>query len=174
MALSRAYLRSHALSGDAGPASTLQTLNQRILEDTSSDLFVTVVYVLVEPNSSKLLYGNGGHPPPLVVRANPALPSLYLTRTGMAVGAMEDATYEQGELSMQPGDFVVIYSDGLTDATNSQGEAYGMERLQKKVEALRGLPPYEVRVQLTDALREFTGGAQDDDVTVVVLGREIA
>lgn len=173
MALSRAYLRSHVLGDHPEPASALQSLNQRILEDTSSDLFVTVVYALVEPNGTSLLYGNGGHPPPLVVRANPDQPSRFLTRTGMAVGAVEEAVYGQASVTMEPGDFVVIYSDGLTDASNSEGEIFGMERLQQKAEALRGMTPYEVRMQLTEALREFSGGTQEDDVTLVVLGREM-
>jgi serine phosphatase RsbU (regulator of sigma subunit) len=173
MALSRAYLRSHILGASAEPASALLSLNRRVLEDTSSDLFVTVFYVLVAPHGASLVYSNGGHPPALVVRVDPERPSEWLVRTGMAVGAVEEAEWNQVVIAMEPGDFAVLYSDGLTDAVNAQGQAFGVGRLKETAEALRGQPPYEVRVKIMDTLREFSGGVQDDDVTVVVLGREI-
>jgi serine phosphatase RsbU (regulator of sigma subunit) len=172
MALSRAYLRSQAIGSDPSPAQALAALNRRILQDTTSDLFETVFYALVTPDGRELVYANAGHPPPIIVRADPSRASLTLPRTGMAVGVLEDTGWEQISVDLEPGDFVVIYSDGMTDSMNPQGEMYGAARIKAEAEALRGYPPVEVRKRLMDAFQAFASSGQEDDVTLLVLGKD--
>lgn len=169
MALSRAYLRSQALVGDPSPDPVLNMLNKRILEDTDTGLFVTLFYGLVAPGDPVLRYGNAGHPPPLLVRSDPARPVELLTRTGMAVGVESACCYEEAEVTLFPGDFVVIYSDGITEASNAVGEPYAIPRLIDEVDSLRGLSPLDVRTRLMESFHKFAGEEQEDDITLVIL-----
>jgi len=172
MALSRAYLRSQAMENDPDPAHVITALNRRILMDTSSDLFVSAVYAMVGPNSDTFVYCNAGHPPPLVVRADSSRPVEFLSRTGMVVGVMADAVWESVEIHLGAGDFVVIYSDGMTDATNDAGELYGQARLVAEAEGMRGQSPYEIRQHLLQSVQAFTGVEQEDDITLLVLVKD--
>lgn len=169
MALSRAYMRSQALEKDPQPAEVVTALNRRILSDTSSDLFVTMVYGLVCARDNSFHYCNAGHPPPLLVRRDSSAPAEFLRRTGMAVGVMPDSTWETATVTMQPGDMLVIYSDGITDARNDAGELYGVERLRIEAEGMRGRDPYEVRQHLLSTVQVFSGSEQEDDITMLVL-----
>ncbi len=171
MALSRAYLRSQAIENDPDPAKALGALNRRVLSDTSSDLFVTVVYGLVAPNQDEFVYANAGHPPPFVVRADSSLPLEMMPRTGMVVGVMPDSTWEPARVRLSPGDFIVIYSDGLTDAQNDAGEYFGLQRLLTEAEGMRGHSPVDVRRHLIEVVQAFSGTFQEDDITLLVLGK---
>ena len=171
MALSRAYLRSQAMENDPDPAKTMTALNRRILVDTSSDLFVTVFYGLVTPNQDEFVYANAGHPPPFVVRADSALPVEFMPRTGMVVGVMPEATWEASSVHLNKGDFIVIYSDGITDAQNDAGQDFGLARLVIETEGMRGRAPAEVRQHLIDVVQAFSGSYQEDDITLLVLGK---
>jgi sigma-B regulation protein RsbU (phosphoserine phosphatase) len=169
MALSRAYLRSLALEKDPYPPATLAALNRRILQDTSSDLFVTLVYGMISPGNGRFIYCNGGHPPPLVVRSNPSQPIELLARTGMAVGVTENTEWEEGSIELSPGDYILMYSDGITEAQSDAGEFFGLERLISGVEAMRGWPPAEVREYLIQRVQDFSGDVQEDDIALLVL-----
>ena len=171
MALSRAYLRSQAMENDPDPAKTITALNRRILVDTSSDLFVTVFYGLVGPNQDEFVYANAGHPPPILVRADSALPVEFMPRTGMVVGVMPESTWEAASVHLNKGDFIVIYSDGITDAQNDAGQDFGLARLVIEAEGMRGRPPAEVRQHLIDVVQAFSGSYQEDDITLLVLGK---
>jgi serine phosphatase RsbU (regulator of sigma subunit) len=169
MALSRAYLRSQALENDPDPAHVVTALNRRVLVDTRSDLFVTLVYALVGPNQNEFVYCNAGHPPPIVVRADASRPVEFLPRTGMVVGVMEETSWETAAISLEPGDYVVIYSDGMTEAINPAGELYGRERLVVEAEGMRGHSPFEIRQHLLESVQAFSGTEQEDDITLLVL-----
>ncbi len=172
MALSRAYLRSQALENDPDPAQVVTALNRRVLEDTSSDLFVTLVYGLVGPEKNEFSYCNAGHPPPVVIRADTHRPPEFLPRTGMVVGVMAETGWETATVSLESGDFLVIYSDGITEAMNDAGEFYGRERLVAEAETLRGRTPFEIRQQLLQSVQDFSGADQEDDITLLVLVKD--
>lgn len=171
MALSRAYLRSQALENDPQPPRALAALNRRVMQDTSSDLFVTLVYGIVAPNQDEFLYCNAGHPPPFIIRKDPSSAVEYMPRTGMAVGVVEESTWQPASVRLEEGDFIVIYSDGVTDAQNDAGEDFGLERLLAEAKNLRGHPPAEVRKHLMDAVQAYSGSTQADDITLLVLGK---
>lgn len=171
MALSRAYLRSQAIEKDPNPPNALAALNRRILEDTSSDLFVTLVYGIIAPGQDEFIYCNAGHPPPIVVWADATKPLAFLTRTGMAVGVLDETNWQPARVKLAPGDFILIYSDGVTDARNAKEEVFGLDRLIAEAESMRGRPPAEVRHYLMEQVQEFYGNVQEDDVTLLILGK---
>lgn len=98
----------------------LNDVNQQLIAHSSSDMFVTVFYAVLDEESSELTYPNAGHNPPLVRRAAGGIEQL--TRTGMALGLMEYAISTDASLQLVPGDLLVIYTDGVTEAFNSQNE----------------------------------------------------
>jgi len=99
-------------------------------------MFVTMFYLSVDARSGDLTYVNAGHNPPLLVHCQETLSlaqPMLLTRSGMALGVDPDTPYEQKVVHLEPGDFVVLYTDGVTDAENPAGKPFGMERLARKV-----------------------------------------
>ncbi|NUQ38766.1 MAG: PP2C family protein-serine/threonine phosphatase [Caldilineales bacterium] len=173
MALSRTLLRTYALEYPTRPDHVLRVTNRRILADTRSDLFVSVFYAVLDPDSGVLTYANAGHNPPFLLRRQGSGRAELLTRTGMVLGVMRGVAWEAVTLPMQPGDSVVIYSDGVSDALNEGGEFFGEERLQALVEQRRHSPATDLLAALLTAQQEFVGGAgRFDDATLMVLQRQ--
>jgi sigma-B regulation protein RsbU (phosphoserine phosphatase) len=138
-------------------------------------MFVTLFYALLDPANGAFTYVNAGHNPPLVCREGnrsrgerPAL----LMPTGMALGVLEDAPLEQRTLHLEPGDWVLLYTDGITEAMNAQGELFGEERLFRVLEAHCHRTATEVLDALESAIDEYAGGAaQSDDIAMMMLKR---
>lgn len=175
MALSRTLLRTYAFEYPTQPDHVLQVTNHRILTDTQADLFVSVFYAVLDPDSGMLTYANAGHNPPFLLRRQETGRAELLTRTGMVLGVMADVTWEAAVIALQPGDTVVIYSDGVSDALNERGEFFGDERLQALVEQRRHSPATELLDTLLAAQQDFTGSApRFDDATLLILQRQTA
>jgi serine phosphatase RsbU (regulator of sigma subunit) len=91
----------------------------------------------------------------------------------MALGVIKTETWEQATVQLGPGDLLVLYSDGVTDAENEQGQRFGHDRLEASVQTHLGRAPGEIQQALLDAIERFVGKAiQSDDVTLVVVGRD--
>jgi serine phosphatase RsbU (regulator of sigma subunit) len=167
MAMTRSLIRTSA-PAHARPAAALKDVNRQLLAHSSADMFVTVFYAVLEPDTHTLSYANAGQNPPLLRRALGDLQ--LLNRTGMALGLFAEIEISDAALALESGDTLVVYTDGLTDALNKQGEDYGLERLS----ALLGAAPTgsaESRLSaLLDDLEAFTGDVPPfDDVTLLVL-----
>ncbi|HEX6034088.1 MAG TPA: PP2C family protein-serine/threonine phosphatase, partial [Anaerolineales bacterium] len=149
----------------------LNDVNQLLLGLSSSDMFVTVFYGVLDPKSGQLTYANAGHNPPLMRRASGAIQQL--TRTGVALGLMEYATLTDARLSFASGDLLLIYTDGVTEAFNTEEEQYGLDRL---IEAVRSAPASDASQQLahlSSHLASFTRDAVPfDDITFFIILRE--
>ena len=170
MALSRTLLRAAAIGG-RGAAEALARTNDLILADARSDLFVTIFYIIIDPSCDTVQFANAGHNPPLLVRAASLRPE-YLARHGMALGVMPDVTIEEQSLAIQPGDVVVLYTDGVTEALNAANEEFGLERLERAVAASRSGSADDVAWAIRQALREHVGDEPPfDDITFVVVKR---
>jgi serine phosphatase RsbU (regulator of sigma subunit)/putative methionine-R-sulfoxide reductase with GAF domain len=169
MALTRTLVRAAVLETPS-PAEALRRVNDLLVPDTRQGMFVTAVYAVLDMNKSELTYVNAGHNPPLCVRSDGSLESL--TRTGVALGAAEGMRYEQRVISLQPGDSLLFYTDGLTEAYNAQGEFYGEARL---IQALKTRPIASAHdlIDLVEAsLLEFVQDMPPaDDLTLLVLRR---
>jgi len=168
MALTRSIIRASVASTDS-PADGIAQANRLICADATRGMFVTMFYGLLDPVTGKIAYVNAGHNPPLLCRADKDELET-LTRTGMALGVVEDSPFEARSLHLNPGDFVLLYTDGVTDATDAHERSFGMDRLRTVVLENREATGPEIVSALEQAVQDFVGSmAQFDDVAIVVV-----
>ena len=170
MMSSRTLLKGAAIGLDA-PGKVLSEVNQLLQEENDAAMFVTVFYAAFDPKNGELTYANGGHNTPLVVHADGS--STVIPPTGgIALGVVPDFTYEESSMTLQPGDRVVLYTDGVTEAENDHSDQFGLERL---CEVFTSGTPTDARATneaVFDAVEAFAGEApQFDDVTCLTLRR---
>ncbi|MGB7761931.1 MAG: SpoIIE family protein phosphatase [Bryobacteraceae bacterium] len=148
-------------------ARRMDRLNTFLLDRTGGEKYATVFYCLLD-RSGRLDYVNAAHCPPIVVR--PGGETAELAATGVPVGLLEGSTYEISGCQLSPGDKLVIYTDGVTEAQDARGAFFGRKRLFDLVRAQAGASSTELHDAIQGAVREFTEGApQSDDITLVVL-----
>jgi serine phosphatase RsbU (regulator of sigma subunit) len=173
MALARTLLRTYALEYHTRPDFAMKVTNRRLLMDTDVTMFVTVFYGVLDPRTGQLPYCNAGHNPPYVLRAGGEKRVQTLSKTGMVLGAMPGVSWEKRTVKLNPGDTLVLYTDGVIDAQNGDGDFFGQGRLQEVVQAHAGRPAREVRDGVLRAVQAFTGGTpQFDDITLLVAVRD--
>ncbi len=178
MALSRTLIRTFAAEYPARPDLVLTATSRRILTDTRAGLFVTVFYGILDPATGWLTYCNAGHNPPYLLKGQQRDTVRTLDKTGMALGAVEDTIWRQDISQIEPGDVLVLYTDGITETQGNQSTFYGQKRLLDFLKAevhAPGLQTSSARhvhdALLTD-VRQFRGDTpQFDDMTLVVLVR---
>ncbi len=169
MALSRTILRTIAFNR-TDPANTLIRANEIIGKDAQSDLFVTVFYAVWDAHKEVLTYANGGHNPPLLLRADGQIQ--MLTTNGIALGVLPQVQIERRETVFRQGDTLVLYTDGVTEAMNEDFDEFGLDRLRVTVEAARQRHPGEIVTAVTQAIHVHAGDTpQFDDITLVVMKR---
>jgi len=169
MALCRTLLRSAAISR-TDPGITLARVNELIFADSKTDLFVSVFYAVWEPSTGRLAYANGGHNPPLLIE--PEKPARRLTEHGMVLGVSRDVAYQTRSLTIPSGALLVLYTDGVTEAMDSEGQFFGLQRLENLVMGSTERHAQQVADTIAERVSEF-GAEPDlaDDLTVVVLRR---
>ncbi len=152
------------------PAVMVASLNRALHAICPDNRFVTFFLAQVDPGNGHIVFSNGGHNPPLLVRVNGDVEKLE--EGGPVLGAFPSLPFRQAETEMAPGDSLVIYSDGVTEANNTAGDEYGEERFEDLVVAARDRSAAELVQLVCDDLNVFTGDApQADDVTIVVVRR---
>ncbi len=168
MALSRADVRANALWG-ASAASTVGKANNLITQDSRSGMFVTLFYGVLDTKGRSMTYVNAGHNPPVVLDEKTG--ALHtLERTGIALGALEGAAYEEKMVPLQSGTSIVFYTDGITEASNKEGELFGEERLNEAIRTSAGMKAGEIMSHIKAATLAFCEGApQADDMTLMVV-----
>jgi sigma-B regulation protein RsbU (phosphoserine phosphatase) len=174
MALSRTLLRTYAVEHETRPELAFRAAHQRILADTDTSQFVTVFYGILDPATGTLTYSNAGHNPPYLVSAQNGAAIQELENTGPPLGLrmFKDITWEQGVARIAPGDALVLYTDGITEAQDAQEELFEEERLMGVVRANLGRSAQAIQHALVTGVHEFVGGApQADDLTLMVLVR---
>jgi sigma-B regulation protein RsbU (phosphoserine phosphatase) len=152
----------------APPAVICASVNRLLCRNMASGRFATFCYARIEPDLRRIVYANAGHNPPLLVRADGTI--ALLSQGGMVLGIFPDNAYEQAMLPVGPGDRLVFYTDGITEARSPAGEEYGEDRLSDTARTTRGRPIEEMKDQLLAAVNEFTGGTFEDDATLIVVG----
>jgi sigma-B regulation protein RsbU (phosphoserine phosphatase) len=151
------------------PEQILARLNDELATDNPSGMFVTFLCAVYEPASRKLSMANAGHCRPLVLTTSDA-PRWAVKNLGTALGFEPGLAFERTELTLSEGDALVFYTDGVSEAFNSQEECYGSERLLADAAALRSHSAPAITNGLLRAIREFAGGApQSDDIAVLTL-----
>ena len=170
MMSSRTLLRGAAI-GHSDPGDMMCEVNRLLCENNETAMFVSVFLAVFDPVSGEFVYVNGGHNPPLVLRADGTGELLPATE-GVALGIAPDIDYGKGSVTLSAGDAVVFYTDGVTEAENGEGEQFGVERLRRLFAAN---PPGDARGVTTavfEAVRSFAGDApQFDDITCLTLRR---
>jgi NarL family two-component system response regulator LiaR len=173
MALSRTLIRTYAAEYDTKPELTLSAVNRRILIDTHTDLFVTVFYGILDPISGMLTYCNAGHNPPYLLNGPNRDLVQELARTGIPLGIFDDMTWQQGTAQILPGDVLVLYTDGVTEAQDQKEMLFGQERLLEIAQANLERSAQDIQKSLIQGVHEFVGDVpQFDDITVMVLARD--
>ncbi|NLD57549.1 MAG: SpoIIE family protein phosphatase [Methanomicrobiales archaeon] len=169
MALSRIVVRVNATWYGRRPAAAIRDANTIIANDSKSGMFVTLFYGYLDAGSRTLTYVNAGHNPPLHYRAADNTIT-ELEATGIAMGVIGDANYEQAEIHLAPGDILILYTDGITEAENEKQEMFDLSRLQETILASRSLTAKEMSAAILDAVRKFTRGyPQSDDITLMII-----
>jgi sigma-B regulation protein RsbU (phosphoserine phosphatase) len=167
--VSRTQLRAIATLGAASPDQILAKVNIALCEGNDSCMFVTGIYAVFDPYSARLSHVNFGHPQPLLIHADGQI-HFVDSPPGIALGLMVQAPYQHTELKLIPGDILVLYTDGVTEAMNPELEEFGTKRLLAVFK--QGPPPSATAAiqQIIAAVDAFSGGAQQsDDITCVAL-----
>lgn len=178
MALCRTLIRTYAADHPTRPDLVLSATNRRLLMDARAGLFVTAFYGILDPVTGMLAYCNAGHHPPLLLSAQDGGPLRELRQTGMALGAVEDQVWQQSTIHITPGDVLLLYTDGITEAQDPHGRFFGADRLLASLQAsvYSGKPGTAIAQSIQDTLladiHVFVGDApQFDDITLVVMAR---
>lgn len=171
MAVTRSTVRA-SMDEAHSAADGIRHANHLICEDSSHSMFVTLFFARLDPWLGRLVYVNAGHNPPFYYQAATKSLSL-LSRTGMALGVSEQAGYTEDAIDLAPGDFICMYTDGITDAINPQGQEFGMSGIGQALLANSSGSADDLIRAVEFALQEFCGESQPfDDVTMVMLKRD--
>jgi serine phosphatase RsbU (regulator of sigma subunit) len=145
-----------------------ERLNLLTCRNSTPDMFITLFVGVIDLKSGELEYVNSGHDPPVIVRDDGAAD---LHSTGLVLGVLPDAGYRLARAALQPGDCLVLYSDGIIDAMNDVEEHFGRERLMAALRELRGNQASAIMAGIMRRVREHVGtsGAPKDDLTLLVV-----
>lgn len=192
MALSRTLLRTFAMQSGLRPEEALIKANERIRADAESDQFVTFIYGVLDTLTGLLTYTNAGHNPGYLLRAESDVegdgavgnyaPDDYLmssgfdslTNTGIPLGMFEGMDWQQATVQINPGDVLLLYTDGVTEAQNLADEEFGDDRLFAVGRASMKGSSADIQQAIIGSIDEFVGEApQFDDVILMVVARDL-
>jgi sigma-B regulation protein RsbU (phosphoserine phosphatase) len=167
MAFLRASLRAAIHIGYA-PHISMAKVNYLLWESIERNQFVTAFYSVLDASNRTLAYTNAGHNPPLLLEKDGS--ARFIERGGLPLGMFKNTRYYEYYLSMEPGQVLVLYTDGVTEATNGGGEEYGSERLEQAVRAGRQLSARELIDFIYKDVLEWTEGrGATDDITFFII-----
>ncbi len=148
--------------------AVMRKVNSLLHESTERDKFVTAFYGVLDFQNRVLSFSNAGHNPPLLLRADGSVQ--YLLEGGVALGVLPDARYEERPLAIQPGDVLLLYTDGISEAESPQGEQFGTRRLEQCLARLRDGSAYQILKGVVDEVTAWAGErGVSDDLTLVVV-----
>ncbi|MGC8856555.1 MAG: GAF domain-containing protein [Anaerolineae bacterium] len=166
MALTRTLVRA-AVIETASPAQALQRVNELLIPDTHQGMFVSAVYAVVDLETGTLTYANAGHNPPLWIRQGRVE---RLMRTAMVLGVTTEVPITERTIQLQPGDCVLFYTDGLTEAFSAENEMFGEARLIQTVASASATTAEDLLDAIENRLLEFLGlSSISDDLTMLVI-----
>lgn len=169
MTVIRTLIRAIAKE-EISPAKVLKKVNDLLVLDTKRGMFVTVAYAVLELNTGALIYANAGHNLPILVRDNRSMDKL--STTGMAMGVLEGIDILEKCITAEPGDRLLLYTDGITEAFSEGGEMFGEARLLDVILECADLEVNQFLNCIMDAVDEFCGSVfASDDITLFVISR---
>ncbi|HEV7798666.1 MAG TPA: SpoIIE family protein phosphatase [Pyrinomonadaceae bacterium] len=170
--MSSLHAAIHAQTGSHDTlVETISAVNRYLADNIPSNRFVTLFYAELDPESGAVSFLNAGHNPPLIVHAAGTVEQL--ASGGLPLGINADADYREGRTTLQMGDVLVIYSDGVTEAASPNGEEFGPTRLYEVVSRNVEASAAGIRDRIESALTKFSQGTQAaDDITLVIVKRQ--
>ncbi len=169
MALTKTMFRATGGRQNATAETILSRLNAEICRDNDSCMFVTVFCAILDVSTGAVEYSNAGHNLPYVL-SDGAMTALTNTG-GMALGVTDSASFHAGRIVLKPGDHLVLYTDGVTEAMDSDDEFFSEGRLEATLQGVQGRSSKEIIEKITKDVQGFANGApQSDDITLLVLG----
>jgi len=167
-AMMQGIFAGQAASSDS-PSQTISRVNLALYRRGIESRFVTLMYGVIKPDGH-LTYCNAGHNPPLIISPGNSRQVRRLECGGPIVGLFEAATFSEETVTLSPGDWLIVFSDGVSEAMSASADEYGETRIVSLVEANKSLEPTQLLEALFADVRDFTRGApQSDDITAMVL-----
>jgi sigma-B regulation protein RsbU (phosphoserine phosphatase) len=171
MTVSRTLIKN-AAAHHPDPVEALDEVNAQIMPENDMCMFVTVFYGLYDLDKSRLTYASAGHPMPLLRRADGQVEPIPSTG-GMAVGVFDQMGLKQGEIDLDPGDTILVYTDGLDEAVNAHDEQYGLPRAKDWLASTEVTNAPVMIDRLVEAQKKFTGDLEQfDDLTLLIFRRK--
>ncbi len=149
------------------PGAVLARLNAVFQRDAVEGMFVSLFYGVLDPAAGTFRFSNAGHHPPLLLPVDAPAPVAVQAR-GLLLGVDAGARYATAEARVAPGDLLLLYTDGITEARNAQGDQFGEMRLRSLLASLRDAPAEEIADRIMDAVRAWSGSGPSDDQAFVV------
>lgn len=170
MAFARPVIHS-ALQAASGPADALRRTNRILVDELHTALFITALVGRLDVGTGHVWLANAGHEPPLLIPGDGG-PIVGIEESGPMLGMFAPLDLTEVEVGLGPGDKLLLYTDGVTDALASSGERFGKERMIATIEAARGGSAHDLVGTLNGAVHRFCEGVTPvDDVTIVAVGR---
>ncbi len=168
MAMTKTLIKAVASKGMT-PGEILTKVNHELNQGNDSCMFVTIFFAVLDTRTGEVLYANGGHNPPLIIRMEKEVTFLEGKR-GLVVGAMEDMIYETGQFVLQPGETLFLYTDGVTEAMDKEGDLFTDDRLKEEIMALQGRSMQDIIGEIMKEIISFSQGIdQSDDITMMMI-----
>jgi sigma-B regulation protein RsbU (phosphoserine phosphatase) len=167
MANLQACFRTQAASGVRRPAELLKAVHKHFYSSTGSDRFATLFFGSYDDRTRRMRYANCGHCAPLLLRANGEM--MKLEPTAPMLGAFEEWSCAEDEISLNAGDTLLLYSDGVTEAANLAGDEFGEDRLVQALRKSDGSTAEDLVRKIVQAVSTFSGASRMDDITVVAI-----
>ena len=156
-----------AMAGEK-PSRLMERLNRIMVDDNKGRGMMTMFYAVLYPDKREMTYVNAGHDYPFIIRKNGEVD--FLRSTGGVLGIFEDAEYGEESVSLGEGDVIGIYTDGITESVNSEGEQFGTERLVEAVQDSINEGAESIIERVMDQIGDFTGAMQpEDDITMMLI-----
>jgi serine phosphatase RsbU (regulator of sigma subunit) len=172
MAMTRTLLHTVAEHSPT-PDCVLNRLNREMGRLLPAGWFVTACYAILDPPSGSLEYSLAGHAPPIVMRASTGSPERLPASGGPLLGPFPEVAYVSARARLEPGDALILYTDGLTEAEDIEGRLLGEDAVRIALESAPSLWPDAIRARVLDCVtRHRAGASASDDLTVLILGRE--
>jgi phosphoserine phosphatase RsbU/P len=172
MAITMTLMKRASVQPGITPAGILRQVNKTLAEDNENIMFVTLFAGILDLKTGELAFSNAGHNPPLILTADGKCSFLTLP-DGLVLGVMTDAEYRDDTVRLQPGDMIVTYTDGVTEAMNPKKELYSEGRLQETLTRLAGRCEVKDTVDaiISSVKGHEAGAPQSDDIAVLALKR---
>jgi serine phosphatase RsbU (regulator of sigma subunit) len=166
MASLQASLRSQYAQAPDDLPRVLRAVNRTFFDSTATSRYATLFFAIYDETTSRLRYANCGHPPPVLLGPDGAIDRLQ--PTGTVIGLFDEWDCRVQEIDLNPGDTLVMFTDGVAEAFNEDFEEFGEERIVDLMRAQADLPAVTMVEALVEAVQRHSGRAQSDDFTVVV------